>query len=403
MQGVQSHLLRQRPAGANVTEVIDGDDVASIRDYRPYEASGPLHLINLTLNQTVDRESQLAKRDRNGENLAVSSIGMTIGEKWHSAWGDPDNQAAGPSRKGRSRLKPLGWTPGTKHPLVDQLGRPADHAEILSLRMWIGLSGAAVDAGQGRSTQLGTALLMGLVNMRTGYWWDSGIAHADRCGFPELSFTRRLLYLVPRFFATQALLLYEWVARYPGPSERFWHVADGGYFENLGGYELIRRRIPRIIICDGGADPEYQFEDLAELIRKVRIDFGAIIESFTPQNVLDHVPNAIQNRVGILDDLSPKINAGSSLPTSTKHAALLWVRFADNPNQKCVILYLKATVTGDESADVEHYHASHPEFPHEATADQFFDEPQWESYRMLGEHMAIDLVTAGDWFWQIPV
>ena len=67
------------------------------------------------------------------------------------------------------------------------------------------------------------------------------------------------------------------------------------------------------------------------------------------------------------------------------------------------MLYLKASVTGDESADVEHYYTSHPEFPHEATEDQFFDEPQWESYRMLGEHMALGLVTAGDWFWQIPV
>ena len=398
-----SNLFRQRPAGANVTEVIDGDDVASIRDYRPHEASGPLHLINMTLNQTVDRESQLAKRDRNGENLAVSCIGMTVGEKWHSAWGDSVMHGAAPNRKGPSRLNPLGWTPGTKHPLVDQLGRPADQVEMLSLRMWIALSGAAVDAGQGRATQLGTAVLMGLVNMRTGYWWDSGIAHADRSGFPELPFTRRLLYLIPRFFTTQALLLYEWVARYPGPTERFWHVADGGYFENLGGYELVRRRIPRMIVCDGTADPEYQLEDLAELVRKVRIDFGAIIESFTPQNVLDYVPNALQNRVGTLDDLAPKTKDGSSLPTSTTHAALLWVRYADDLNQKSVMLYLKASVTGDESADVEHYHTSHPEFPHEATEDQFFDEPQWESYRMLGEHMAVNLVTAGDWFWQIPV
>jgi hypothetical protein len=35
---------------------------------------------------------------------------------------------------------------------------------------------------------------------------------------------------------------------------------------------------------------------------------------------------------------------------------------------------------------VLNYAALHPDFPNETTLDQLFDEPQWESYRKLGEH-----------------
>jgi hypothetical protein len=34
------------------------------------------------------------------------------------------------------------------------------------------------------------------------------------------------------------------------------------------------------------------------------------------------------------------------------------------------------------------YKARNPVFPHETTADQFFDDAQFESYRSLGVHIA---------------
>jgi hypothetical protein len=45
-------------------------------------------------------------------------------------------------------------------------------------------------------------------------------------------------------------------------------------------------------------------------------------------------------------------------------------------------------VIGDEPADVPRYHTEHPSFPNETTAQQFFDEAQWESYPRLGERIA---------------
>ncbi|MEM5440403.1 patatin-like phospholipase family protein [Paraburkholderia diazotrophica] len=40
-------------------------------------------------------------------------------------------------------------------------------------------------------------------------------------------------------------------------------LSDGGHFENLGVYELVRRRCASIIVVDAGHDPEYKFVDLA--------------------------------------------------------------------------------------------------------------------------------------------
>jgi choline dehydrogenase-like flavoprotein len=469
-----SNPLRHHPNGANINEVMPGDDVASIRNYKPHEAGGPLHLINVTINQTVDFTSQRGNRDRKGENMVVTSLGLGVGRRWHSRWANqtavfadgpgvvaqatatevvvtPDGHLPIPHKipehapargiyvyyladyarsdaseralpkpavkegqtvkwhdvlasyssraSQRARAESVGWPRGTDHPLLDVTGMPTEEAETLTLRQWIAISGAAVGPGLGMNTKLGIALLLGLANLRTGYWWDSGVSVVGRDGFPHLTFLRRFLFLLPRYFITQALLLNECLARYPGPWARFWYLSDGGYFENLAAYELIRRRVPRIIIGDGGADPTYEFKDFANLIRKARIDFDAEIEPFDLEasGVTEVIPASVLRHLGTLDDLRP----GAPNP---RHAALFWVHYKTEPRRSSLLLYLKASLTGDESADVFNYHETHLEFPHESTGDQFFEEEQWESYRKLGEHIGSPLFTDPtdrDWFWNI--
>jgi hypothetical protein len=396
-----SNPKRHSPDTANITEVVAGDDVASVVDYRPHEAGGPIHLINVMVNQTVDFTSQRGNRDRKGENLAVSSIGVSIGKKWHSVWGASGETDAS---KNLATLDPIGRVPGSEHPLVDEAGHPTVGAETLSLRQWMSISGAALASGRGAGTELGTALLFGLANVRIGFWWDSGILTSARAGFPDLSFLRRLLYLLPDVFYTQSLILYEWLARYAGPWAQHWYLSDGGFFENLGGYELIRRRVPRIIICDASADPRYEFEAVADLTRKVRIDFDASIEPFSAADLKAYVPNDLQELIGVLDDLRPQMDAnGTAAGPAPKRAAIFWVRYQAGSVRKSVLLYIKATVPSAEPADVKNYRAVHPEFPHEGTADQFFDEAQWESYRRLGEFLATPLFMDKQWFWNVPL
>ena len=52
------------------------------------------------------------------------------------------------------------------------------------------------------------------------------------------------------------------------------------------------------------------------------------------------------------------------------------------------LIYLKPSLTGDEPHDVLEYGTRVREFPHESTADQWFNESQFESYRKLGIHIA---------------
>jgi hypothetical protein len=71
------------------------------------------------------------------------------------------------------------------------------------------------------------------------------------------------------------------------------------------------------------------------------------------------------------------------------------------------LVYIKSSVTSPRKLYVPEYDANgekntqfdtfkykiyHPEFPHESTADQFFDPVQWESYYQLGQYIATDIL-----------
>jgi len=81
---------------------------------------------------------------------------------------------------------------------------------------------------------------------------------------------------------------------------------------------------------------------------------------------------------------------------SKAHAALARVIHGDADDvdaPRSWLVYVKATLMGDEPEDVCHYHRGHPDFPQETTLDQFFDEAQWESYRRLGQHVGHRVLT----------
>jgi hypothetical protein len=256
--------------------------------------------------------------------------------------------------------------------------------ERLSLSAWVSISGAALGASRGRSTKVSLALLMGLSNLRLGYWWDSRLSRSERPGCFPRSPWQWIKDWPALFVPMQTLLLSEFRGQFGGPSLRRWNLSDGGFFENTAMYELLRRRVPIIIAVDAGADPQFSFQDLGELVRKARIDFGATIEFFDdPKAQLASIPPWFaawiqDNALGNLSNISQK---------GTCHAALGRATYADD-NSTSWILYLKSSLSGKEAVDVTAYQRSHPAFPNEPTTSQFFNESQWESYRMLGEEMA---------------
>src|SRR3989442_12452594 len=56
------------------------------------------------------------------------------------------------------------------------------------------------------------------------------------------------------------------------------NLSDAGHFDNMGIYELVRRRAKYIICCDAEQDAAMTFNGIGNAIRKCRTDFGVEIE-----------------------------------------------------------------------------------------------------------------------------
>ena len=136
----------------------------------------------------------------------------------------------------------------------------------------------------------------------------------------------------------------------------------------MGVYELLRRRCKFIISIDGEADPKSTFQGHLTLVRHAQIDFGIRID-----------PD--------LTDLRPDLTAKYS-QSHTMMWRVCYPAAGGHPEGQGLILYLKLSVTGNELEIIRRYRILHPDFPHQTTLDQFFDEEQFEAYRQLGVHVA---------------
>jgi hypothetical protein len=406
-----SNPERQSSPNQSVTRVMRGDDcdLATYYEQKSLQSgqAPPLHLINVTINETIEGRSQLEQRDRKGMGMAIGPCAFSAGIRHHAVF---DAHAPGNLR---ATVFPMAQ-PGARTPFRMFQGSEEwwPGGERLSLGQWIGISGAAFSTGLGARTNLGLSLLCGFGNVRLGYWWDSAVkpgVRQEQVPAPRLQ--RGRAWVTERLFPVQSYLVNEFLARFPGCARQRWYLSDGGHFENLGGYELIRRRLRRILMVDAEADPDYTFEGLANLIRKARVDFGAEIAFLDEPQLAAVLDPAIRQHFGTLQQLRRGTWRQEPVedPTSGKHrvmfdqadvtrysrvhAALARVTYSGGSESAGPgwLVYLKPTLTGDETADISQYHAGHPSFPQESTADQFFDEGQWESYRQLGLEITLDV------------
>jgi hypothetical protein len=148
------------------------------------------------------------------------------------------------------------------------------------------------------------------------------------------------------------------------------YLSDGGHFENLGLYEMVLRRCHLIVVSDAGADPNYSYEDLANAVRKIRVDLGIPIEFARPA-----LP------------MAPKHRPSDEFPGH--HCAIGRIRYGviDDGAEDGILMYIKPSLNGNETPDIQYYAATNESFPHQTTSDQFYDEAQFESYRRLGVHV----------------
>ena len=285
----------------------------------------PIHVINCCRNE-VDG-TVLKRRGRNGVSATVSPFGCCV-------------------------------------------GNASTNQNKITLATAVTVSAAATNPFMGQYTaQLGRAVsfLMAALNFRLGIWLheprpvlqteDSEHAKIQAASVANASTQKRWLdnAIGPGRFLAELM----GVPTYRG----LMHLSDGGHFENLGLYEMIRRQCRYILVSDCGADPATTFAEFAHLQRLVRQDFGVEIEIN-------------------LDVLREGANGLSS-----QHMVAGTIQYPGlEGNNRGILIYIKPSITGDEPEDVTQYRSSNKTFPHESTVDQFYDSAQWESYRQLGYH-----------------
>ncbi len=206
------------------------------------------------------------------------------------------------------------------------------------------VSGAAASSYMGLGSIPSLTALMTFLNVRLGFWM--------------LRPNRTPVFKVPGFLC----LIREMTGIAMSEKQDWINLSDGGHIENMGVYELLRRRCKFIISVDGESDPESTFQGHLTLVRHAQIDFGIRID---PK----------------LNELRPDLKS----KFSQSHAMLCRIEYPDASIG--LILYIKLSVTGNESELIKRYRILHTDFPNQTTLDQFFDEEQFEAYRQLGVHV----------------
>ena len=325
-------------------------DTIPLAAYYDERLAAPVHLINVTVNQTRPSEGQLVQRDRKGTS-------MVIGPKYTIV-----NSAIFERSDRNGTLIPGNYSAGT----LSQFDGRSDgvfQTEELDLGDWCAISGAAFSTGLGMRTSVGLSLLAGLANVRLGYWW-----HFDSDRPSPVTAAYRYLWA-------------ELMADFRGPWKPFWFLTDGGHFDNTGVYELVRRRVGIILLCDNSCDPDYRFDEVGNLARKIRTDFGAEMRPISP-------PTGLPGRYfATAEDFAKgerrRGKCALLYEIEYPHAAARLPAW-----DYSLLIVLKPNMIPGAPIDVAEYASVNEEFPHQTTLDQFFDDAQWESYRKLGELMA---------------
>jgi hypothetical protein len=316
---------------------LNAEDDIALEHYRPQDCGGPVHLLNVCINQTRDPRGGLFNQDRRGLPLSVASGGLI--KVSQERWERPPAQ-----------------------------GLP-------SLGGWMAISGAAIAPGLGNLTRGGISALATFAGIRLGYWWNV----SARTGAE---------HRWPRLFVKSCGVLSETFGSFLGGRGDNWFLTDGGHFENTGAYALLAERAQVIVLADCGADPRYGFDNLEDLVRKARIDLQADILFQRPRRATaatGDIPAGLA-RFGSLNDLAS--------PESTACLALAKVQYGGAQPSTGILLVIKPNLCDGLPVDLVNFKRQNPDFPQETTADQFFSEAQWESYFHLGTFLGQNLSRA---------
>jgi hypothetical protein len=313
-------------------------------------------VINMTLNITAGKN--MAWGERQAASFTATPLASGSAELRHP--GQNSNE-----------IDPRGaFVPTNRYAGLETLkDRPQNASESgPGLGSALTVSGAAVSPSWGYHSSRITAFLMTLFNVRLGVW----LPNPAKATADELRLAR------PRNSLTA--LINEMLGATTDECQAV-YLSDGGHFENLGLYEMFRRRCSLLLVVDAGADEACSLFDLGNAIRKSEIDLGIRVQMREPMGLYARSRLDGEGK----PDPAPVGFAVGEIDYGGGHTGRL--------------IYLKPCFLPNIPADVRSYGAEHKMFPHESTLDQWFSESQFESYRMLGRHQMralLEGVSAGD-------
>ena len=293
--------------------------------------------------------------------------------------------------------------------------------EGISLGTAIAMSGAFVSPNMGyMMTSPVVRFLMTLFNVRFGWWLGNPGAAGSGMGFVQRTLTwflRPFNYRGASPFELRGPLLpvrpiVEEALGMTNDQSPYVYLSDGGHFENLGLYEMVLRRCRFIVVSDATTDADYSFDSLAQSIRQIRVDLGVPIEvremsiGRPVQNLKGKYCAVGRIRYSCVDRKAsppPPPPENPRDPNYRRALALYQMEQALHEKQRGmtdedfdgILIYVKASMIGDEPRDVLNYGRSNGSFPQEVIIDQWFSEAQFESYRALGSHI-IDAICGGE-------
>ena len=316
---------------------------------------GPFPIFCTTLNLTTGED--LATQERKGTSFAFTPLFSGYSVPWTD--GQPNSQ-----------VSYNGYVP------TDEYAYPNGGIHLDSA---VAISGAALNPNQGYNSNPALAFLMTFFNVRLG-WWISNTRKMD--AWPAASGRS-----TPKFALVH---LFKELFGMVGDGAKYLNLSDGGHFENMGLYELVRRRCSFIIVCDAEADPQMKFEGMGAAITKCRADFGAEID-------LDLRPLRKQEETGysrahcVVGTIRYPPPPGEGTRASVATACNSTEEDGDD-DYTGVIVYMKSSLVGDEPADLLTHQLKCAAFPQDSTANQWFTETLFEAYRRLGHHVAMTTI-----------
>lgn len=275
----------------------------------------------------------------------------------------------------------------------------------LTLPTAMAISGAAVNpgsgiAGQGPTANAATAIAMSLLSLRLGYRfrWNGG-------GWLG-GFGRWMNPFGNHFVPGLSEILAETFSRPSTEGPTFIELSDGGHFDNLGLYELIRRRCGLILVCDGGEDSTGAYESFTSLMTLAREDFGAVFRldcalAGKPSGPAQLVARPRQDEYPKAAEYAERgfflatIHYDDAKDAPGGGEGLLEDRTTEGPAVGLVI-YLKATMLAELGLPSRGYKGVNPAFPSEPTTDQFFSPEQFNAYVDVGNRVARQMLEATD-------